>query len=98
MKINIIHLIALLAVDALQTFSPAKNIFSELDKFYNNCNDWIFGHLNYDFKNEIENLHSIKTNKINFPDIFLFQPAIVIAINKSAIEISCCDNKSKRNF
>ena len=88
----------LLAVDAIQVFSPAKNIFSGLDEFYNNCNDWIFGHLNYDLKNEIENLHTVKTNKINFPDIFLFQPVIVIVINKNAIEISCFDNKSKEIF
>ena len=88
----------LLAVDAIQIFSPEKNIFTQLDKFYNNCNDWIFGHLNYDLKNEIENLHAVKTNKIDFPDIFLFQPEIVIVINKNAIEISCFDNKAKEIF
>lgn len=88
----------LLAVDAIQIFSLKKNIFPELDEFYNNCNDWIFGHLNYDLKNEIENFHSIKTNKIDFPDIFLFQPAVVITINKNEIEISCFDNKANEIF
>ncbi len=88
----------LLAVDAIQIFSPEKNIFPQLDEFYNNCNDWIFGHLNYDLKNEIENLHSAKTNKIGFPDIFLFQPAVVIAINKNAVEISCFDNQAEEIF
>jgi len=89
----------LLAVDAVQMFSPEKNIFPELDKFYSNCNDWIFGHLNYDLKNEIENLHAaVKTNKIGFPDIFLFQPAVVIAINKNAIEISCFDKNANEIF
>lgn len=88
----------LLAVDTIQIFSPEKNIFTRLDKFYNNCNDWIFGHLNYDLKNEIENLHTIKTNKIDFPDIFLFQPAVVIVINKNEIEISCFDNTANEIF
>jgi para-aminobenzoate synthetase component 1 len=88
----------LLAVDAIQIFSPEKNIFLQLDNFYNNCDDWIFGHLNYDLKNEIENLHAVKTNKIDFPDIFLFQPAVVIAINKNAIEISCFDDKAAGIF
>ena len=54
----------LLAVDAVQMFSPEKNIFPELDKFYSNCNDWIFGHLNYDLKNEIENLHAAVGHKV----------------------------------
>ena len=88
----------LLAADVIQVFSPEKNIFSQLDEFYKNCNDWIFGHLNYDLKNEIENLSTVKTNKIGFPDIFLFQPAIVIVINKNAIEISCVDDKAKNIF
>jgi para-aminobenzoate synthetase component 1 len=88
----------LLAVDAVQVFSPQQNIFPQLDKFYADCNDWIFGHLNYDLKNEIEKLQSIKTNKIDFPDIFLFQPAIVITVNKNAIEISCFDNREKEIF
>ncbi len=77
----------LLAVDAVQIFSPAGNVLKQLDAFCNNCNDWIFGHLNYDLKDEIENVQSAKPDKINFPDIFLFQPAIVITLNKNLIEI-----------
>ncbi len=77
----------LLAVEAIQIFSPAKNIFNQLDTFYNNCNDWIFGHLNYDLKNEIENLQSHHENKVSFPDIFLFQPKTVITINDKKVEI-----------
>ena len=77
----------LLAVEAIQVFNPEKNIFNQLDTFYNNCNDWIFGHLNYDLKNEIENLQSNQKNKISFPDIFLFQPKTVITLNESKAEI-----------
>lgn len=79
----------LVAVEAVNVFSPEKNILSELDLFYNNCNDWIFGHLNYDLKNEIEDLQSALKDKINFPDVFLFQPKTVITLNKNVIEISC---------
>ncbi len=88
----------LLAVNAVQVFSPSKNILTQLDEFYNNANDWIFGHLNYDLKNEIENLQSNKTNQINFPDIFLFQPQIVIALNKNIVQISFLDINSNDIF
>jgi len=88
----------LLAVDAMQVFSPEQNILPQLDKFYAECNDWIFGHLNYDLKDEIENQHHAKTNKVDFPDIFLFQPAIVITINKNEVEISCFHNHEKEIF
>ncbi|HVX25914.1 MAG TPA: anthranilate synthase component I family protein [Parafilimonas sp.] len=88
----------LLAVNAVQVFSPSKNILTQLDEFYNNANDWIFGHLNYDLKNEIENLQSKKTNQINFPDIFLFRPQIVIALNKNIVEISFLDINSNDIF
>jgi para-aminobenzoate synthetase component 1 len=88
----------LLAVDAVHVFSPEKNIFPLLDRFYENCNDWIFGHFNYDLRDEIEHVHSVRTNKIEFPDIFLFQPAVVIAINKNAIDVSCLGNNTKEIF
>lgn len=88
----------LLAVNAVQIFSPEENILSQLDAFYNNCDDWIFGHLGYDLKNEIENLHSGKINKINFPDVFLFQPETVITLNKNLTEISCLNKNPKEIF
>jgi para-aminobenzoate synthetase component 1 len=88
----------LLAADAVQIFSPEKNILLHLDAFYNSCDDWIFGHLNYDLKNEIENLPSSKINKINFPDTFLFQPETVITLNKNVVEISCLNKKPKEIF
>ncbi len=77
----------LLATETLQVFNHEKNNFDQLDAFYNNCNDWIFGHLNYDLKNEIENLESNHKNKISFPDIFLFQPKTVITLNGNTVEV-----------
>jgi para-aminobenzoate synthetase component 1 len=88
----------LLAADAVQIFSPKENILLHLDAFYNSSNDWIFGHLNYDLKDEIENLPSNKIDKINFPDIFLFQPETVITLNKNVVEISCLNKNPKEIF
>ena len=54
--------------------------------------------MNYDLKDEIENLSSSKINKINFPDIFLFQPETVITLNKNVVEISCLNKDPKDTF
>lgn len=77
----------LLAIEAVQIFDEKENIFHQLDVFYNNCNDWIFGHFSYDLKNQIEHLQSQNINEVNFPDIFLYQPETVITLNGNTIEI-----------
>lgn len=88
----------LMAIDSMQTCSPQKNILAQLDVFYSGCNDWIFGHLGYDLKNEIESLQSNHINKIDFPDVFLFQPKIVIALNKNVVTISSFEDKAEKLF
>ncbi len=79
----------LLAADAVDIFSPDKNILDSLHHFYDTQNDWLFGHVNYDLKNEIEKLVSLSKDNIQFPDIFLFQPRIVIQANESVVTVSC---------
>ncbi|MFT4156126.1 anthranilate synthase component I family protein [Parafilimonas sp.] len=73
----------LIAVDAIKVFSPSQNILSGLDKFYHENPDWIFGHLGYDLKNEIEELQSSHINKAGFEDVFFFIPSIVISLEKN---------------
>ncbi len=64
-----------------------EDFFSSLSSFVNDNNDWIFGHLNYDIKNHIENLYSHNTDNINFPDAFLFVPEIVFILQKNVLAI-----------
>jgi para-aminobenzoate synthetase component 1 len=79
----------LLAVDSVDAFSPDKNILDSLWRFCETHNDWLFGHISYDLKNEIEELSSSNTDNIQFPDIFLFQPQTVIVAVGSDITVSC---------
>lgn len=41
---------------------------------------WLFGHLGYDLKNEIEQLSSGNPDGIGFPDLFFFEPEIIIRL------------------
>jgi para-aminobenzoate synthetase component I len=56
-------------------------------EFVNLQNDWIFGHLGYDLKNETEELHSSHADRIGFPDAFFFVPEYVLMLDESVISI-----------
>lgn len=42
--------------------------------------DWWFGHIGYDYKNQLEQLESQHLQHFRFPDIFFFRPAIICYI------------------
>ncbi|HEX5155272.1 MAG TPA: anthranilate synthase component I family protein [Parafilimonas sp.] len=88
----------LVAVDCYKYFSPSINIFSQLDVFDARNNDWIFGHLGYDLKNEIEGLHSSHINKAGFPDIFFFIPKIVLSLKNNELIIHSFETDAQRIF
>ncbi|MEO8710513.1 MAG: anthranilate synthase component I family protein [Parafilimonas sp.] len=88
----------LVAVDSYKIFSPAANGLSQLDEFYNKNDDWIFGHLGYDLKNQIEELQSANENKIGFPEIFFFIPKIVLCIKNDLLTIHSIEQKSQAIF
>jgi len=81
----------LLAIDAVDTFKIVENNEEDivsLKHFINQKNDWLFGHISYDFKNSIFPLVSNNQNETLFPNLVLFQPKIVIkiSVNNVAIE------------
>jgi len=62
-------------IDQLQDFINQKK------------NRWLFGHLNYDLKNELEYLASHHKDHIEFPEIFFFEPAILISLDENSMRI-----------
>lgn len=78
----------LVAVGVADHFqAPAGQAFSALQAFYHKKQDWLFGFLSYDLKNEVEKLHSENFDGIGFPDIFFFQPEIVVGIRSLKFEV-----------
>jgi para-aminobenzoate synthetase component 1 len=56
----------------------SAGFFNSVDAFEN---DWLFGHLAYDYKNNIEtSLSSRHEDKIGFQDSFYFRPQVVVFI------------------
>jgi para-aminobenzoate synthetase component I len=65
----------------------AGNALEQLQGFIDEKKSWLFGHLGYDLKNEIENLTSLKKSGIQFPDIFFFEPEIIIRLGEREMMI-----------
>ena len=62
-----------------------------------NRNKWLFGHINYDLKNELEQLSSKHTDLVRFPQLFFFEPSIVMQINERDIRIEAEDPQAVFN-
>jgi len=55
-----------------------NSLFERLDDLQQKSKNWLFGYLGYDLKNEVENLVSENEDHLEFPDIFFFEPEILL--------------------
>lgn len=79
---------AILAVDALTALKTGfHNAFDRLEEYQNFTNDWLFGYLTYDLKNDIEALSSQNYDGLAFPDLYFFQPKKVFLFKEDTVEI-----------
>lgn len=69
--------------------------FDSLKLFSDNTNDWIFGFLNYDLKNQTEELASLNQDNIKMPLLHFFQPIILIIYNNNKLSLGLLKNKGK---
>jgi para-aminobenzoate synthetase component 1 len=69
------------AITQLQQFIEAGN-----EKAHPST--WLFGHLGYDLKNETENLFSANDDYIGFPDLFFFEPEVMIRFDEKVMDIT----------
>lgn len=70
-----------------QLTANTGNALGQLQTFLDGSNSWLFGHLGYDLKNEIEQLSSSNPDKIKFPDLFFFEPEVVIRLSATEMVI-----------
>ncbi len=79
---------AILAVDAFSKITTnEENSFASLEAYQQQVNDWIFGYLTYDLKNDIEQLSSTNFDGIQFPALHFFQPKKIFLIRKNTVRI-----------
>lgn len=69
--------------------AAAGNALQQLKTFQQEHNGWLFGHLSYDLKNELELLNSNHPDYCQFPDLFFFIPQYVLLLNQQQCSIYC---------
>jgi len=94
-----------LPYDPFKTFAAAGSVktmipdsidpFTDLKKFYDVHNDWIIGQLNYDLKNNLENLTSNNNDRLNSDLMHFFVPETLIFIQQQGILISTVHDPGK---
>ena len=78
----------------IKEISSNKNSLSKLRTFHHTHNDWLFGYLSYDLKNEIEELSSENCSSINSDNIAFFIPEYVFLLRKNKLEVLTYQSKT----
>jgi para-aminobenzoate synthetase component 1 len=79
---------SILAVDAFTGIqTDYVNGFQKLKEYQSITNDWIFGYLSYDLKNDTEPLSSQNFDGLNFPDLCFFQPKRLFLFREDKLTI-----------
>jgi para-aminobenzoate synthetase component I len=93
---------AILAVDAFTSIqTDYQNAFEKLKEYQSATNDWIFGYLTYDLKNDVEKLQSNNQDDLHFPDLYFFQPKKLFLFKGNEVEIQylrCVANEMEENL
>lgn len=79
---------AILAVDAFTSIqTDYHNVFKDLKEYQSQTQDWLFGYLTYDLKNDLEALSSTNFDGLEFPDLFFFQPQKLFFLKGNVLEL-----------
>ncbi|MBC3759948.1 anthranilate synthase component I family protein [Hyunsoonleella sp. SJ7] len=79
---------AILAVDAFTSIqTDFSDGFEKLKEYQSTTNEWVFGFLTYDLKNDVEDLVSTNDDDLDFPDLYFFQPKKLFFLKRNQLEI-----------
>lgn len=77
----------LVALGAETTYQPQGNSFEGLKEFHELHSDWLFGHLCYDLKNELEDISTSNPETIGFTPMLFSVPKTVVYSRKGIITV-----------
>ena len=93
---------AVFAFDAFTSLqTDAFNGFEKLKEYQTDSNDWLFGYLTYDLKNDVEDISSNNFDGLAFPELFFFQPKKIITIKDNCVEfnyLNFCNDELEFDF
>jgi para-aminobenzoate synthetase component I len=71
--------------------SSGQGSLALLDEFVKQPGRWLFGHIAYDLKNDLEDLLSAHPDHIGFKDVSFFEPEIILRLNETSLTIEADD-------
>lgn len=93
---------AVIAIDALTSLVTRHGgAFDALSGYQQTTNDWLFGVLSYDLKNELELLSSDNHDGLGFPDLFFFQPKRLFFLKGNVVTLHylpVCDDEMQHDI
>lgn len=69
------------------TINNDDSLLTQLKSHHEEHKDWLFGHINYDFKNKLEDLSSKHPAHLHFPELQFFRPETVCYIPRNTNRI-----------
>ena len=90
---NYINYDLIAGVDALKVLEVNMNAFNSLKAFHLQHQDWLFGYLSYDLKNEVEQLNSKNHDGIRADSLSFFIPKYVLLLKGNKLEIHTHETK-----
>lgn len=75
--------------------------FEKLKEFQKWTNDWIFGYLSFDLKNDVFDFKSSNSDSVKLPELFFFQPKKIFLFKDNTITFSylpLCDDEIEEDF
>jgi para-aminobenzoate synthetase component 1 len=78
--------------------AQAGDALQQLQQFSSEHQDWLFGHLAYDLKNETMGMQSSHPDHVGFPDLAFFVPDVVIELTKGEMRIGVFDGSASRVY
>ncbi|MEM9024353.1 MAG: chorismate-binding protein [Bacteroidota bacterium] len=80
---------SLIAVGAQRELmlEEAQGAFDRLKAFHAGADDWLFGYLSYDLKNDVEDLTSLNPDGVGMPVLHFFQPEWVFLVSASEVRV-----------
>lgn len=73
----------------LNSNDETQNLFAVSNSDVATDENWQFGFIAYDYKNQIERLTSTNIDHVNFPEKYFFSPEILYKISDTEVEVVC---------
>ncbi len=88
----------LVALDAEIIFQPSGNSFEELKEFHQLHGHWLFGHLCFDLKDELEAISTSNPDTVGFKPMLFFVPKTLVYSREGKITVETTEFENETDW